>query len=140
MARGKWEDFSDKYGFNDGDSVDTLDFAARDFLAKRLNEHPVMREKKLRAVAYDFAGVHNGARILVVKDEGPAQGKSRMEGDLPEGVTVVELPEELEGPVEDLVDASYDEAWDVLTKPRMRKPRQPQKKSSKKRRPSRTHL
>ena len=51
MARGMWQDFVDKYGFNDGESVDTLDFAAREFLVKKLNRNKVLTEKNLRAVA-----------------------------------------------------------------------------------------
>lgn len=137
MARGRWEDFTDKYGFNDGDSVDTLDFAARDFLVGKLNQNPVMRGNKLRAVAYNFAGVHNGARILILRDEGPIRGKSSIEGELPEGTKVLELPEELRDIVDDLVDGSYDEAWDVLTKPRFRRARRPSYKSSTRRKKKR---
>jgi hypothetical protein len=118
MARGRWEDFKDKYGFNDGDSVDTLDFAARDFLVRRLNQNPVMKAEKLRALAHRFAGVHNGARILILRDKGPTKAKSSARDDLLEVIEPVELPEELENVIGDLVDASYDEAWDALITPR----------------------
>jgi hypothetical protein len=114
MARGRWEDFADKYGFNDGESVDTLDFAARDFLVRALNHNRVMQEKRLRAVAYEFAGVHNGARILILKDEGRVRGRSRVYDAVPRGTQVLSLPDELKDEVDDLVDASYDEAWDKL--------------------------
>ena len=115
MARGRWEDFADKHGFNDGDSVDTLDFAARDFLIKLLNQNSVMRTKKLRAIAYNFAGVHNGARILIVKG---AESIHRMpfRGTLPKRAEIVELPAELRDQVDDLVDTSYDQAWDALAR------------------------
>jgi hypothetical protein len=133
MARGQWEDFEDKYGFNDGDSVDTLDFAARDFLVRVLNQNPIMREKNLRAIAYHFAGVHNAARILILKDEGRIRGKSSFEGDLPEDAEVLALPEELRDAIADLVDGSYDQAWDVLTKQKKRIVGKKRKKQSRRR-------
>lgn len=133
MARGRWEDFADKYGFNDGDSVDTLDFAARHFLVRALNHNRVMRGKGLRAVAYEFAGVHNGARILILKDEGRVRGRSIVRDDLPEGAKVLSLPDELKNEVGDLVDASYDEAWDALLKPKKATARKKARKSIKKR-------
>jgi hypothetical protein len=107
------EDFEDKYGFNDGDSADTRDFAARDFLVRALNQHPIMRAKKLKAIAYNFAGVHNGARILILKDEGRIRGKSSVEGNLPEHAKVLALSDELRDEIGDLVDGNYDQGRDA---------------------------
>lgn len=133
MARGRWEDFADKYGFNDGDSVDTLDFAARHFLVKALNYNRVMQEKGLRAVAYQFAGVHNGARILILENKGRVRGKSVVRDDLPKGTKVLSLPDELNNEIIDLVDASYDEAWDALIKRRKTTVKKKDRKSIRKR-------
>ncbi|MBI3664338.1 MAG: hypothetical protein HY234_14980 [Acidobacteria bacterium] len=114
MARGTWQDFIDKFGFNDGESVDTLDYAARDFLVRKLNKDSRMLRNRVRAVAYDFAGVHNGCRILLVKDTGRVKLKNRMEGDLPASIKFAELPPELGDDIDEIVYESYDKAWDAL--------------------------
>lgn len=121
MARGTWQDFIDKFGFNDGESVDTLDYAARDFLVSKLNKDSRMSRNRVRAVAYDFAGVHNGCRILLVKDTGRVKLKDRMEGDLPANIKFAELPPELGDDIDEIVYESYDNAWDALIPPRGRK-------------------
>jgi hypothetical protein len=118
MARGTWEDFSDKYGFNDGNSTDTLDYAARDFLVKKLNQNQILRRRKLRAVAVICATVHNGCQIFIVRDEGKIRGKSKVEDELPPDTKFVKLPRELENLIDDIVYESYDSAWGAITRRR----------------------
>jgi hypothetical protein len=114
MSRGTWEDFSDKYGFNDGNSVDTLDYAARDFLLKKLNGNQIMRGRKLRAVTVICATVHNGCQIFIVRDEGALSGISKVEDELPPDTKFEKLPKELKNMIEDLVYESYDSAWAAI--------------------------
>lgn len=67
MARGTWEDFTDKYGFDDGAQVEDRDFGARAQLVKLLNEQPELKDAGVRAVEYDRPGFHNPCLIVLVK-------------------------------------------------------------------------
>ena len=69
MATGTWEDFTDKYGFSDGASVEQRDFEARAKLVEMLNDHEVMKSAGLRALEYDRPGLHNPCLVVVVKGQ-----------------------------------------------------------------------
>jgi len=71
MAVGSWEDFTSKYGFNDGDSVEERDFKARQHLVKLLNALPEFKD--IRAIEYDRGGAHNSCMLILLPNP---QGKS----------------------------------------------------------------
>jgi hypothetical protein len=110
MAIGNWDDFTDKYGFNEGASLEARDFRARDVLVRLLNEQPEMKTAGVRAVAFDRGGCHNSCMIMV--------------GTAVEGLTddqfteiiceagEVELPE-MKEEMSELIGAAYDEADEV---------------------------
>ena len=72
MATGTWEDFTDKYGFSDGEGVEQRDFEARARLVEMLNEHEAMKAAGLRALEYDRPGLHNPCLVVVVKGQAEA--------------------------------------------------------------------
>ena len=109
--RGNWEDFAEKFGFNDGDGTEGRDYRARDILVGLLNEQPEMKTAKVRAVAYDRPGVHNGCMILIAEGiEGESDEeflRSVQLGTAPETL----LPE-MEADLDDLIGEAYDAAED----------------------------
>lgn len=65
MARGTWEDFTDKYGFGEGNQLEDRDFDARNILVRLLNEQPEVKAAGIRALAYNRPGVHNVCMVLL---------------------------------------------------------------------------
>ena len=63
MARGTFDDFTSKYGFTDGETLEERDFLAREYLIKSLNK--VLKNQV--AVPFDRPGVHNACLILFLK-------------------------------------------------------------------------
>ena len=59
MATGTWEDFTDKYGFSDGEGVEQRDFEARARLVEMLNHHEAMKAAGLHALEYDRPGLQS---------------------------------------------------------------------------------
>jgi hypothetical protein len=98
MAIGTWEDFTTKYGFQDGETHEDVDFQARNRLVKDLNKHKLVKAAKITVVPFDRPGIHNGCMLLVFPNpqkRTPAQltkAWSRLNGlkevNLPEGVDV----------------------------------------------------
>jgi len=72
MATGTWEDFTDKYGFSDGEGVEQRDFEARARLVEMLNDHEAMKAAGLHALEYDRPGLHNPCLVVVVKGQAKA--------------------------------------------------------------------
>lgn len=72
MARANWDDFTSKWGFEEGATLEDRDFEARSRLVQSLNDEPAIQKAELRAVAYDRPGLHNCCMILVL----PARGQS----------------------------------------------------------------
>jgi len=112
MARGSWDDdFSSKWGFNDGASSEHRDFLARDKIVEKLNALPEFTAGKVTAVAYDRPGCHNSCMILVFEN---AVGLSAEEllrldlktCDLPEGVEYEQIDEIIHEAYEDVDDAA----------------------------------
>jgi len=107
MATGTWDDFTDKYGFRDGASVEPRDFEARSTLVAVLNDHAAMKAAGLQALEYDRPGLHNPCLVVVVK----GQDKSAVElltswlaGEIKEG----QLPDEMELEIFELVADAYE--------------------------------
>jgi hypothetical protein len=107
MATGTWDDFTDKYGFRDGASVEPRDFEARSTLVEVLNDHAAMKAAGLQALEYDRPGLHNPCLVVVVK----GQDKSAVElltswlaGEIKEE----QLPDEMELEIFELVADAYE--------------------------------
>ena len=107
MSRGTWDDFTDKFGFNDGESLEDRDFKARDLLVKLINKQ---MPPTARAIPFDRAGCHNACLVLLV--EVPAGTTQKKAEKLFDTSNLVEasLPEGLE--IEDLVREAYDKIDD----------------------------
>jgi len=106
MARGTWEDFTDKFGFSHGEQLEHRDFAARDALVRLLNKQPEMKTAGVRALAFDRPGMHNPCQILLAPE---VAGKS--DEELLESLglgTPPELPE-MEAELSELIAEAYDE-------------------------------
>lgn len=73
MSQGRWGDFTNKFGFGDGEKEEDRDYFAREFLIEMLNRESALKKNGIRAVEYDRPGVHNGCMILLLPAE---EGKS----------------------------------------------------------------
>jgi len=60
MARGTFDDFTDKFGFSDGAATEPRDFQARDAICRGLNK----LLKTTVAVSFDRPGMHNSCMIV----------------------------------------------------------------------------
>jgi hypothetical protein len=107
MATGTWDDFTDKYGFCDGASVESRDFEARSTLVEVLNDHGAMKTAGLQALEYDRPGLHNPCLIVVVKGQGKSAAElltSWLAGEIEKAP----LPDELELEISELVAEAYE--------------------------------
>ncbi len=107
MATGTWEDFTDKYGFSDGASVEQSDFEARARLVERLNDHEVMKSAGLRALEYDRPALHNPCLVVVVEGQ-PKPAEELLKLWLAGEIKEVPLPDELELAISELVAEAYE--------------------------------
>jgi len=123
MARGSIYDFTNKYGFSGGESLEGRDFRARDKLVELFNENQGFKDNQYRAVPFDRPGMHNACLILFVGPE--AEGKSDEEvisllgrremQELAQGVALSALvPDEQEiiDTEHDLITQAYDSVDD----------------------------
>jgi hypothetical protein len=122
MATGTWEDFTDKYGFNDGGSSDYLDVLARNTLVRLLNAQPAMPAAGLRAIGFDHGGSHNPVRIVVLPTRCGATDEDRLAAwetavDPATGSLVCDysntLPDQLLEDLNSLIDDAYGEAYRI---------------------------
>jgi hypothetical protein len=106
MATGTWDDFTDKYGFRDGASVEPRDFEARSTLVAVLNDHAAMKAAGLQALEYDRPGLHNPCLVVVVKGHKSAVEllTSWLAGEIKEE----QLPDEMELEIFELVADAYE--------------------------------
>jgi hypothetical protein len=95
MAKGTWDDFTDKYGFADGAQTTSWDFEVRDTLVGLLNDHPITNQK-YRYEAYDRPGCHNPCLILTFRKEGDTNTPVPADVD------------DFEDVIEDLIDQAYE--------------------------------
>jgi hypothetical protein len=107
MARGSWDDdFSSKWGFNDGASSEHRDFLARDKIVEKLNALPEFQAAKVTAVAYNRPGCHNSCMVLLCPNPDGLSPEALIEArgplcGLPEGVDHEQLDE--------IIHEAYDE-------------------------------
>lgn len=106
MAKGSWSDFTDKYGFNDGEALEDRDFAARDYLIELLNDLSVFKTRGVRAVGYDRPGFHNACLVILLPN--PAR---RSDAELLKDWLANQLKELPDGIVNEMVESDPD--WDV---------------------------
>jgi hypothetical protein len=107
MAIGTWDDFTDKFGFQDGAGVEDTDFRARAVLVKKLNDHPVMQKAKITAVEYDRPGMHNPCMILLFKNPNRLTAKQLLKKFLVEADFIeTELPED-DVDVNEMISEAY---------------------------------
>jgi len=108
VATGTWEDFTDKYGFSDGASVEQRDFEARARLVEMLNDHDVMKSAGFRALEYDRPGLHNPCLVVVV-DGQPKPAEELLKLWLADEIKEVPLlPDELQLAISELVAEAYE--------------------------------
>jgi hypothetical protein len=108
MARGCWDDFTDKFGFGDGDLSEVRDFNARDLIVKKLNE----LLKKYVAISYDRPGMHNSCLIVIFERREDWTDEQYIKGFQSDFVKNVDLqntdfPKDQE--IQDLIDDCYVE-------------------------------
>jgi hypothetical protein len=107
MATGTWDDFTDKYGFRDGATVEPRDFEARSTLVEVLNDHAAMKAAGLQAFEYDRPGLHNPCLLVVVRGQGKSAAElltSWLSGEIEEAP----LPNELGFEIYELVAEAYE--------------------------------
>ena len=112
MARGSFdEDFTSKWGFNDGASSEGRDFLARDGIVRGLNK----LLKQTVAASFDRAGFHNACQILFFhKKEGlsPEQHLEGTDGKECQAAQVIAMTELSELP-NDNDDCEFD-MWELV--------------------------
>jgi len=107
MATETWDDFTDKYGFRDGASVEPRDFEARSTLVEVLNDHTAMKKAGLQAFEYDRPGLHNPCLVVVVKGQGKS-GAELLTFWLAGEIEEAPLPDELELEISEVVAEAYE--------------------------------
>jgi len=115
MAIGTWDDFTEKFGFEDGDSLEERDFVARKYLVQMLNVHPAMKGR--RAFAFDRPGVHNSCLIIIVrcpKSKSTKQIAEEWENNLgknpPDTTLECDLPDKVEEDINVMIAKAYQVA------------------------------
>ena len=103
MARGSWGDFTDKYGFGDGEQTEGRDFNARDNLVKLLNA----RLKDKVAFAYDRPGCHNACLVIVTDRREGLKPEDHLKLWLAQELKTVGLPDDVEADIDELIDEAY---------------------------------
>lgn len=108
MARGTWDDFTDKWGFSDGNSVEQRDFDARATIISKLNGLPEFKASNVRAVAYDRPGVHNPCLIILLPNPDGKPDNQLLADWIANKIESVQLPEG-DYDIEELIYDSYEE-------------------------------
>jgi hypothetical protein len=110
LAFGSWQDFTSKWGFNEGASTESRDYEARASIVAELNEMTGVKAAKVRTVEYNRPGFHNSCLILILPNPADRSDAELLAawktGDLQE----VELP----ASVLELVDEIIAEAYESL--------------------------
>ena len=108
MGRGSWDDFTDKYGFGDGEETEGRDFAARDILIRLLNNRLLGTDTIV--FGYDRPGCHNSCLIIVTKKRKGLTPDDHQELWLSGELSTKSLPEEVSADVDELINEAYDQA------------------------------
>ncbi len=108
MARGTWDDFTEKYGFRDGEATEDRDFKARDNLAVALNAREDMRAAKLRAVPYEAPGMHNACILLILANPAGLSDEELLAQPDPKLCDLPDVAEDMDEELRLMIDAAYD--------------------------------
>ena len=108
MARGSWDDFTGKYGFNDGEATEGRDYRVRTEICKRLNELPEMQQMKIRAVEFDRPGMHNGCLIVILANPDGLSDADLLDKWLTSNMVESELPDGVGEKIEEIISDAYD--------------------------------
>ena len=103
MARGTFDDFTSKWGFNDGEMTEERDYKARDKLCELLNAREDVREKGIRVIPFDRPGVHNGCLLIVLPNENGLTDEELIGKWKTDRIDEVGLPE-----------SATDDLWEVI--------------------------
>jgi hypothetical protein len=110
MAHGSWEDFTSKWGFNEGASTEDHDYEARALIVAELNEMTGVKAAKIRTVEFDRPGFHNSCMILILPNP-----EDRSDAELLLAWKTGELKQvELPASVSDLVNEIIEEVYESL--------------------------
>lgn len=90
MARGRWKDFRDKYGFSYGDNVRPVDLKARDAIVAILNKE--LEGRGITVIPYDRPGLHNYCLLLVLPNPGGKQSHSQLLKAFMKSTDSIEVP------------------------------------------------
>jgi hypothetical protein len=108
--RGSWDDFTSKFGFQDGEALEQRDINAWNCLAKILSAHPSMLKAGLVAFPWWRGGCHNPCLVIVIKGK-PAEKQSALKKRWEaSGGDEESLPADVQEEIEDLIDRAYREA------------------------------
>ena len=108
LARGTWDDFTDKWGFQDGETTEGRDYRARNQICKLLNPREDMRAAGVRAIPFDRPGVHNGCMIIVVPDQPGLTDEELEQKWMEHEFEAVHLPETVYGEeLDELIAEAY---------------------------------
>lgn len=109
MAIGTWDDdFTSKYGFGDGDQLESRDYAARKILVTMLNAQPEMLSAGIRALEYDRPGLHNRCMILLWKNTEGKSDAELLDECLKSEESMPQLPE-MEAYIPEIVASAYED-------------------------------
>lgn len=109
MARGKWNDFTSKYGFHEGADLEDVDWRARDILVGLLNERTEMKAAGVRAIPYDRPGLHNGCLIVLLQDVA-GQTDAELWADWLRDIHAPAAQPDFDVDIDSLVNEAYDAA------------------------------
>jgi hypothetical protein len=107
MAIGSWEDFTSKWGFNEGVSTESRDFEARALIVAELNEMTGVRAAKIRAIEYNRPGFHNSCRILILPNPEGRSDVDLVAAWKANKLEVVDLPLSVSEVINEVVSEAY---------------------------------
>ena len=108
MARGLFEDFTDKFGFGDGAMLEERDWRVRDKLCELLNDRAEIKDAEIRVIPFDRPGMHNACLLLILPNETgltDAELEAKWRADQ---LDEVSLPDSLEMEVGEMIAEAYD--------------------------------
>jgi hypothetical protein len=106
MTHGRWRDFTNKYGFEDGEALNDGDYQARDKIVQILNE--TLKNRGITAVVYDRPGLHNSCLILLLPNKNSEPPEALLERFLKEeDFNEVALPDDIANQAEEIVAKAY---------------------------------
>jgi hypothetical protein len=110
MARDKWEDFSDKYGFDDGEVTEDRDYAARDYLIRMLNASESFKGEGIRAVAFDRPGMHNSCMIVLLNKSKDLNDAGLLKNWMRNKLEEASIPDGFWDELNDMIASAYWQA------------------------------